>query len=209
MAGFGSLGGLGGASFPMRYGEPVSKPVQSDEEFNNGWTSTLDWLKSQAQQAQADWTRANGYLTAASDAGMSSEEAARRLPAFMGVGGLGTDATLGANLQNSAGSLWGQYSDMAARYPIEQQQRSENQIRQQQAYGSMTGWDQLNGVMGPGYTNPNFGQISGQVMQAANQQNMAPTTPGVDASWTSGVFDQGGGLTGVYGGPQAKQQRWL
>jgi hypothetical protein len=42
----------------------------------------------------------------------------------------------------------------------------QNQDRLQQAYNSMMGWNQLNGVMSPNYTNPNFGQINGDFGQS-------------------------------------------
>lgn len=73
----------------------------------------------------------------------------------------------------------------------------ENQARQQQAYDSMRGWGQTNGVMGSDYTSPTFGQINGD--PGIGQGNNAAA--GVNAT-ANGVFSPAQGSVGVYGAPR-------
>lgn len=63
----------------------------------------------------------------------------------------------------------------------------ESQIAQQQAYNNMIGNGQQNAVIGPGYTDPNFGQVDGQI-----GDGKPPAVPGVDPSWSSGVYNPQG-----------------
>lgn len=71
----------------------------------------------------------------------------------------------------------------------------ENQNRQQQGYDSMRGWGQENAVMGPDYTNPNFGQISGDPI---NGQGASPLS-GVGQGAMNGVYNPEGSYAGVFG----------
>ena len=81
------------------------------------------------------------------------------------------------------------------------------QTRQQQAHDSMVGNNQQNGVIGEGYTAPNFGQIDGDFGQSgmgaqANQQNS------IDMSWTDGTYNPQGSGGGVYSGPSRRKTEW-
>lgn len=58
------------------------------------------------------------------------------------------------------------------------------QSRNQQAYDSMLGGGQINGVLGPNYTDPNFGQVNGQ-----NADGIPENT---DMSWADGLYSAGG-----------------
>ncbi|MHA6684500.1 hypothetical protein [Mesorhizobium sp. A556] len=216
MAGFGGLGGLGGSSYPQRSGSPASKQVMSDTEFTNDWQSRLDAIP---QTVDAFGLRDVQLVPGST--GYNADFAKQFIPqverAASQFGGLAPDSQYytgggGSHVLSDQTVMVGQetnpeYLAMLQQAQQAQQQRGENQTRQQQAYGSMNGWGQLNGVMGANYTDPNFGQISGQ----AGGPLTAPTMPdGVDPSWTSGVFDPSGGLTGVYGpNTSSKKQGFL
>jgi hypothetical protein len=82
-----------------------------------------------------------------------------------------------------------EYQDALLRYqPI---------LRQQQAYDSMRGWGQENAVMGPGYQQAGFGQITGDPTGGMGASPMS----GINAN-QSGVYTPSGGSAGVYGAPK-------
>jgi hypothetical protein len=64
--------------------------------------------------------------------------------------------------------------------------RYDAQGRNQQAYDWMLGGGQINGIIGPEYTNPNFGQIGAQT----------PEVPeGTDMAWAADVYRPGDTFT--------------
>lgn len=240
MAGFGGLGGLGGSSYPQRFGSPNSEQIKTPDEYQKEQQAWIDQMMGKASRvADRDLYREAGgsaYSNFLGDYGNGkgvSEVNAKYLglapidnrDAWVNAGSSMKVANpTGGNFNLSnwiepefAAAQQRQAADMAAiqkqidertaTFNTDMAQRGENQTRQQQSYDSMNGWGQLNGVMGPNYTDPNFGQISGQ----AGGPLTAPTMPnGVDPSWTSGVFDPSGGLTGVYGANNStKKQGFL
>jgi hypothetical protein len=71
---------------------------------------------------------------------------------------------------------------------------AENQIRQQQSFDQMRGFGQDNAVMGQDYTNPGFGQISGQANPYGADMGMGQAVlegvvDGVSPDFMSGVYD--------------------
>lgn len=79
-----------------------------------------------------------------------------------------------------------EYARMQQLMQTEMQNRQENQTAQQQAYNSMSDQYQKNGMMGAGYTDPNFGSIDGLA-----------TTDEENPIWSEGLVDEGT-QTGVY-----------
>lgn len=70
----------------------------------------------------------------------------------------------------------------------------QNQQRQQQAFNMMQGQGQNFGMMGPDYTTPGFGQVTGQTNAFAPEmgQNRAATqgvNEGLQTDWLTGVYD--------------------
>jgi hypothetical protein len=81
--------------------------------------------------------------------------------------------------------------------------RMENQVARQQAYDGMLGSGQLNGIMKEGYTNPMFGQVTGSTENPFDMRG----APGVDASWTAGVYDPTN-QSGTYNPQAVKKNFW-
>lgn len=69
------------------------------------------------------------------------------------------------------------------------------QARQQQAYDVMSGGHQINGIMGPNYSDPNFGRITG-----AEPKTNAPE----DMAWADGLYNP----TGTYSTAPGKSTAW-
>ena len=70
----------------------------------------------------------------------------------------------------------------------------ENQQRQQQSFNMMEGQGQRFGMMGPDYTSPGFGQVSGQVNpfapeMGAGRAAVQGANDGIDTDWLTGVYD--------------------
>lgn len=198
MATFGGLGGLGGygRTFPMRYGAPVSDRVASDQEWHQDWQRKIAAIPATAGMTGGEMVTldlvpgARGY-----NAGL----AARYYKQMGDIEGTAYDPLMKAASKGASHKITGvqwldgatpaenpAYAQALQDYASDTQQRRENQLRQQQAYDSMRGWNQQNAVIGPDYTNPNFGQVSGQ------SGPTVPSVPGVDMSWIRGLLGQTG-----------------
>jgi hypothetical protein len=210
---FGGLGGLGGRSpsFPVRFGAPVSNSVQSLEELQKPiWDEYQNAVNARTQSSNDFWTKYQGTLDARTDfAGPNQSQldrtfkvAASRGPGAEWVFAHDPNAEAIANEYNDAHAP----VDMAAytqRAQAIAQPYLENQTRNQQAYDSMTNNGQVNALIGPDYSNANFGSISGQ---GAAQ---LPQIDGVNMDWAQGVYNpsQANGMFGNTG--RTNKQGWL
>lgn len=85
----------------------------------------------------------------------------------------------------------------------------ENQTARQQAYDNMAGTNAPNAVLPEGYTNPGFGQVSGQTNPygpalGAGRAAMEGADDGISNDWLAGLYDpQNQRATGVYRPPNA------
>lgn len=235
MAGFGSLGGLGGTgglSYNSRMGMPNSQNIQTlDEAHKEIWDeyerqreaerrasaslndSVYDRYADVPNMTDAQKQAAYQALSRTAKSGAANGNAAA-------VGYGFADNPVGDVHTYQYGKAW---EDRAVQDQSFQQRAdaatadfTERGLRQQQNYDSMSGWNQQNGMIGPEYTDPNFGQVSGLARQAM------PNVPGVGMDWTKGLSGTNGngangnwagtfgapqGQTGVYGAPM-QQRRW-
>jgi hypothetical protein len=215
---FGGLGGLGGraSSFPQRSGAPTSNIVEALPFENQD-----DWL--------ADWQRRYGEAMSAANSGYWRDSTTA--PERSGAGDAehpfrqnehpwrdtGSSAEwLGSAIGSTRPpedyrtwrSEWVDTSGAPDTRALDAERERmnlayENRTRNQQAYDSMLNNGQVNGLIGPGYSNANFGSVSGQ---GAAQ---LPEIEGVNMDWASGVYNpqQASGMYGSTG--RTYKQGWL
>lgn len=207
---FGSLGGLG-ASFPMRNGTPNSQRVQSLDEITNDI-----WAQYDADRKAQD--TADDTLTAALDDRWADIPNMTAMQQAKMRNGISTITSRQASMGNASPAMMAlsqdpNQLDNASKYMTaygvelnrEPYQQAENaateafnqrETRGQQAYDSMRGWGQENGVMGANYSAPGFGQVNGI---AGNPYAVdTEAAKGADMSWTDGAFNPQNGNAGVY-----------
>lgn len=242
MAGFGSLGGLGGApggfgtSYPSRGGNaPVSGQVMSDQEFHNDWSKRLAAVPRTVSNSVELVPGASGYDAAAAAPYLSNISDQNKAFSYKSFGSqqgdssaldtaIGYARSLGFNYQrnpdgttsllrdaygpastaaatggshavrlaNTANPEWGRLNQQ---YQNEAGRREDAQTRNQQAYDWMLGGNQINGIIGPEYTNPYFNQIGAQAGQIPE---------GTDMDWAADVYRPGD----TYTAPRANSKGW-
>lgn len=214
MSAWGGLGGLGGM--------PNSKVVQNVDTWGNDWQKRRDALAATARPAgwtdrllQVSGPSNAGAYVGAMQAGANTRwngggATPRPEDAYtpkLGWGTLASEDGTDKAIQNSQfawGRMWSpgsapDFTELNREKALIDQTR-EAGIRNQQAYQSMTGWGQQNGVIGPDYSNPNFGTVSGQ---GAPQINVPA---GIDMGWASGMYDPN--FNGVFGSNGQPRNRW-
>jgi hypothetical protein len=185
---YGSWGGLGG--FPSRSGAPNSQAVQSDPEFNKGWQDRL-----------AAIPQYSGYETSGGSPDTVTmgnvDRYQNNVVPFAGeygrthhsAGGQGVQSiTLGAAPQQSA-VVNPEWTRMNQQMQSAISQRTENQNRQQQAYDfGMLGGNDHNGLLNANYSQPGYGQISGQDQSAAFGADSGTQLGGVNDQFITGAY---------------------
>jgi hypothetical protein len=210
---YGGWGGLGG--FPSRNAVPNSQSVQSDQEFQNGWQQRLDAIPQYLQSGNitrtSDW-QANQQrpfmgapggpgvqsMTAGQDYGQGSAGGVGTQSVTqdsnngfrpMAVGGFGTQSVKRDNpdgITQVANPEWARVNQMMQDATS---QRSENQMRQQQAYDfGMLGGNDRNGLLNANYSQPGYGQISGQDQSAAFGADGGTQLGGVNDQFITGAY---------------------
>lgn len=207
------------APFPMRVGEPNSQVVVNPLA---GFGSMADWETDWQGRYNAEEARRGQGATAGSagnpgqwldfGAATPAQRAAAtdwRTSSNPTASGSLTQILYGAT-PGSAGSP-GYTPDFTAL----NQERDffeplfENQTARQQAYDNMAGTNAPNAVLPEGYTNPGFGQVSGQTNPygpalGAGRAAMEGGDDGISNDWLAGLYDpQNQQATGVYRPPNA------
>lgn len=212
MAGFGSLGGLGGRpggfgmSYPTRVGMPNSQAVdylRPQEEWQSDFDSRVasvpkfitesEWTdlgpySPTTAPGQSEVGLYDGFLSRlrASDAMTAQDPSALRWD--NGNPSVRTTRQVeNPNYASAMSALNAEKEQMMGRY--------DAQGRNQQAYDIMNGGNQINGIIGPEYTNPNFGRITGAQPQAPNPEDM---------QWADGLYN----ATGTYSTAPGRTQGW-
>jgi hypothetical protein len=199
---FGGLGGLGGraSSFPQRSGAPTSNIVEALPFENQN-----DW--------QSDWQRRYSELMSAANGGYWRDDPSIA-PERSGAG----DAEhpfrqtehpyRNTDPSSQWRSTWVDTSSTPDTSALDAEREKmmrayETRTRNQQAYDSMLNNGQVNALIGPDYSNANFGSVSGQ---GAAQ---LPEIEGVNMDWASGVYNpqQASGMYGSSG--RTYKQGWL
>jgi hypothetical protein len=222
---YGSLGGLGGrtSSYPMRVGTPTSQEVGYQQSWADWEADYLRRVASQGSAGADGGSFAGEDIQATRPVVVSPFDPSRPLaPTPENINSFGTIATRPTYQETGQGSAsWGgplvwpdDPNRPAAPTPdltigastfrphdfkqerLDAIERWAPQIRQQQAYDSMRGWGQENAVMGPGYQQAAFGQITGDPTGGMGASPMS----GVNGT-QSGVYSPSGGTAGVYGAP--------
>lgn len=211
----GSLGGLGGreSSFPQRFGAPVSNQVQSLEEMQKPIWDEYNAAVAARQNAANDFWEQNQSVLDARTAGVPgmTPELQRQLDSTLKSAGsrLGGEWLFAHSPDSGVAE---EYNALQAPIDVQSYQDRadaiaqpflENQTRNQQAYDSMRNNGQINALIGPDYSNANFGSISGQ---GAAQ---LPEIDGVNMDWASGVYNpsKANGMFGNTG--RTYKQGWL
>lgn len=212
----GGLGGLGGrsSSFPQRFGAPQSERVGSLHEIENSIWAPYHAAVAQSQDATDNfWTNHTDTLADRfKDYNMTPTQLAQVMEGYKSVargpGTAGAEFIFG-HAPGVAGSLISAQAlpDMAPyreKAEAARAQYNETQTRNQQAYDSMRNNGQINALIGPDYSDANFGSVSGQ---GATQ---LPQIDGVNMDWVQGVYDpsQASGLFGNTG-KATTRQGWL
>lgn len=235
MAGFGSLGGLGGrsggfgASFPSRSGAPNSQVVdylRPQDEWQKDWDARYAAeqgrarapgmvfnpgpetnLRPGAPTGAADWTDPTGISTnwgaGVNPFSASRPDAPTGAPGWVDSTGISNNWGMPSNPNAVAPTVYndtfdaGYVPDFTALNKEREQMmgRYDAQARNQQAYDWMNGGGQINGILGPNYSDPNFGQIVGAQPQGPSQEEMA---------WADGLYNP----TGTYGTAPARNSGW-
>jgi hypothetical protein len=187
---YGSWGGLGG--FPSRSGAPNSQAVQSDPEFRNAWQSKLDAVPQYVSDPGA--ASIPGTQTITMD---NVDRYQNNVVPFAGeygrthysVGGEGIQsmtAGTGPSTPQSVNPEWQRINDQMQ---TAMSQRTENQNRQQQAYNfGMLGGNDRNGLLNANYSQPGYGQISGQDQSAAFGADGGTQLGGVNDQFITGAY---------------------
>lgn len=208
---YGSWGGLGG--FPSRSGAPNSQAVQSDLEFNKGWQDKLAAVPQYVSETSStsgtpagasapSWQTAVANFNAGSDpiaAGtLAIEKALNPLGLTFNRTGdpnQGTSVQYAADLMARPGSSTTTLSVNPEWQRVNNQmqsamsQRTENQNRQQQAYDfGMLGGNDHNGLLNANYSQPGYGQISGQDQSAAFGADGGTQLGGVNDQFITGAY---------------------
>jgi hypothetical protein len=225
MAGFGSLGGLGGrpggfgVSYPTRVGAPNSQTIENPlagMPSYDDWRNDFDTRLSRTPQTISgtnkwiDWqdiTALEGPRVG--EAGYNANAAGTLdawLSAVRGADHFKTEGTdhLGAHQTSWVGRERSQDYTMAnPAYTALMDEKNrlqpayDNSARQEQAYSIMNGGNQINGLMGPDYTNRNFGRIVGA-------ETTNPVPAGDDMAWADGLYNP----TGTYATTPGKNTAW-
>lgn len=229
----GGLGGLGGYATPSRVGTPDATAVQTDQELLNSfnqWKAGLeaaipkrnDSILSVANTASNQFSKQYGQYADNPLAPQNTYDTFLDLATRYRTG-QGTSGFTGPKEGNTAwvsGLFAERDREDAARtaainsriataepaFQAQQADRATNVVRQQQAYGNMLGNGQVGGVMGAGFTDPNFGQVTGQAVAqpgqktggfnawgASNPTKAPDPTAGVNMDWTNGAYNGGAG----------------
>jgi hypothetical protein len=230
--GLGGLGGRA-SSFPQRSGAPTSNivealPFENQDDWLADWQARYDAEARRARGGSAgrskeDYIRSVLGSTTPSNVTWQPEKDIPALTSHLINGGgmyyddpqtaaqvasfaLGdsmydqlrnyTPAPAGPGYQANFTALNAEKQKMLRAY--------EARTRNQQAYDSMLNNGQIHGIIGPGYTNPNFGSVSGQ--EGAAQ---LPQIDGVNMDWASGVYNPQR-ASGMYGSTgRTYKQGWL
>lgn len=232
--GFGGLGGLGGmgASFPTRYTAPESQAVgylPDADTWKSEWQKRYDAEAARRGQgaraagpSKQDFIAQQLRSAAAAPDPTLTWQLEKDIPAFtdyfMGGKGYGSamgdvakfglgDATYNEIMNYKPRAATAGYQPNFSGLNAERDQMTPlfaSQTRQQQAYNGMMGNGQENGVIGPEYTAPDFGQVNGDF----GQGEMGAQAPAVDMSWSNGVYSPLPGASGVYGASNPTARRW-
>ena len=202
----GGLGGLGGAPqrntpYPMRQNTPQSGTV-IDPLVRDGMGSFQGWQNDWQGRwnAEEGRRRAPGYVQGLRPEMVETLPGAEGYQAEFSQYDPNRPYSGGSHktLQNVMGTLWddGYTPDFTAldaeraRYePLFQ-----NRERAQQSFNMMEGQGQRFGMMGPDYTNPGFGQVSGEVNpfspdMGAGRAAVQGANDGISTDWLTGVYD--------------------
>jgi hypothetical protein len=197
-----------GASYPVRTGAPNSNVVQNVDEWANDWQGRWDSAQAQVRPAGVVGrtaaksgtgsiapgfagpapTNTGSFVTVQSSpySGVASDGGARSVD-FSGGGDV-----------FSAGYAPDMRALMAERDQIDLTRQAG--ITNQQAYDSMRGWGQNNGVMAPNYGEAGFGQVNGV---NGDPYALQGDTQGLDMSWTDGIYSAQNPGAGVYSAQNA------
>lgn len=227
MTNFGSLGGRPGgfgASYPTRSGPaPFSQNVLSDQEFHDGWQRRLamespllmdtvqlnpgaeNYNAGTAKPYLAEIAETNkNYVASQLGVDRNAEWARGFFDSFDALKGTQYDAGAAPSASGGHSIFVRDYDnpaflDAQRQYQSEQDQRADAQARNQQAYNSMLGGNQINGILGANYSQPAFGQIG------ASQPSANPgSSDGLDLSLGGDVFRPGD----TYAAPRATPRGW-
>lgn len=229
--GLGGLGGFS-PSFPQRTGAPISNvvenlPFATQDEWLADWERRYaeeaakanpvgTWRDTKAYMNDASMGMVGGENTVGGGMGMQSPTPTRGYPSANLVTDtpvLGGGPTVNRyqapepRLQDPrlVRSITSGTPDFAALEAERAQMipRYTAQVGNQQAYDSMLGMNQLNGLPGPDYANANFGQVTGQQAQPLNAQQ------GIDMGWATGVYDPNY-ASGMFGNTgNSRNDSWL
>lgn len=216
MAGFGSPGGLGGLggfgmSYPSRGGNTPNSTGVDYLAPQNEWEA--DWQRRRAAEIAkaAAATQAASIMPAhtppaAGFIDLNGDGMADPPGSFRDVTGDGMADPSGWNFTyrgngGGSGPLFNSptYAPDFSALDAERERMMaayDNQARQQQSYNGMLGNGQINGILGPNYADPNFGQVTG-----SQPQQQAPA--GVDMSWAD-VYQPGDTFTA----PRQRPSGW-
>ncbi|MCZ4270891.1 hypothetical protein [Maritalea porphyrae] len=178
MAGFGNPNGFGGMganrpSFPMRQSHPYSTRVDSDDEFVNDWQSNAPSRLIGGSEPEYGYQMLGGAYTETQGTPTTITNADGTVQ--MLGGGVSTEqgtpsverTIINPGTPQTENPEYAEYMD---RFNNAVTLRQENQTRQQQNYNQMAGNGMLDGILGAEYSNPNFGQVTGQ----ENNQSSLP-----------------------------------
>lgn len=216
MAGFGSLGGLGGSggfgmSYPSRGGvAPTSQRVDNPDEMQYLHDKWVEGLQSQSvnqlagQRAFDAFSRVYGGI--ADQAGLAPVMSRDAFVSAANNGGKYTANGQTFNLGNwtspianqITGAIGGEIGQREEKLKQDLAFMSENGARQQQAYDTMLGTNQINGILSADYANPYFGQVGAQ-------QAGAPTDAGgLDPASLSDIYQP----SDTYTAPRTNPRGW-
>jgi hypothetical protein len=191
------------SAFPQRPGTPQSGVVQSDDEFNQDWRYQVD----QTPRYLYDRAELNPSMPTY-DAGNASNywQSLQPIPFGTPTGNPGNYLPTGPEgdhitNQLPEGSSVGEYNKrlnpeydkVIAAQAAATAQRGENQIRQQQAFDTgMMGSGAIGGVMPSNYSDPTYGQITGQKAGGLGGLGGVDLT-GIDNTQQTGAYMGGAG----------------
>lgn len=164
---------------------------QANADLKNAWIAGNPFSDPAALAAQWDFAQSKGV---ALSAGQRDNGAAFGIGAnpYTSQGAEVARANGASHMVAAPGGGPG-YAELAQKYADASQARTENQTRQQQAYDTtMMGNNAVGGVMPSNYTDPNFGQVTGQDSGGFGSFGASDLTS-VDQAQQTGAYMGGSG----------------
>jgi hypothetical protein len=164
---------------------------QANADLKSAWIAGNPYSDPNALAAQWDYAQSKGVALSAGQ---------RDNGAAFGIGvnpytsqGADVARSLGASHMVAAEGGGTGYAELAQQYADASQARTENQTRQQQAYNTqLMGNNAIGGVMPAGYSNANFGQVTGQKSGGLGGLGGADLTS-IDQTQQTGAYMGGSG----------------